>query len=288
MSKYNEVMDKVKVTDDMRKRILQNIENADTSNVTSFEVVKKKKENKIVPFIRRYGALAAMFAVVLVGAYAVFGTVGRHEMGSSAPAGSYEMAETATMTESATEEAMIDAAPEAAMEAPAAPAAGSDKAKSEINSTPMPAMEAMEEADEMEEDSDSAFEVTATEFASALELSENTGAEIYDIESLLARSAETHYLGYENGMAEISYLVDGDSVSLKAVASANFDEFFVEGDVVSEKAVGDYTVTLWGEGKTVKTALWNTENQYYYLSSDNGMTEDEMTELVSEVMEKGR
>lgn len=59
--KYDEVMDKIQVTPEMRRRILSNIEDMDFS---------EKKLAKVIrfPHIRRVAAIAACLAVVLVGA----------------------------------------------------------------------------------------------------------------------------------------------------------------------------------------------------------------------------
>lgn len=66
MNKYQRVMEHVKVDDDMRKRILQNVEN------------ELSKESKVVQFgrgtisqIRKHAGMAAMFAILLLGAFAV-------------------------------------------------------------------------------------------------------------------------------------------------------------------------------------------------------------------------
>lgn len=57
--KYEEIMEKVVVTDEMRRRILQNIRGADV-----------KPHAKVIRFPRwkRYAAIAACFAVLLIGA----------------------------------------------------------------------------------------------------------------------------------------------------------------------------------------------------------------------------
>jgi hypothetical protein len=66
LNKYQRVMEHVKVDDDMRKRILQNVEN------------ELSKESKVVQFgrgtisqIRKHAGMAAMFAILLLGAFAV-------------------------------------------------------------------------------------------------------------------------------------------------------------------------------------------------------------------------
>jgi hypothetical protein len=59
--KYNEAMEHIEVTPEMRSRILDNIENMDFAEKKQAEIVR-------FPNIKRYAMLAACFAVMLVGA----------------------------------------------------------------------------------------------------------------------------------------------------------------------------------------------------------------------------
>ena len=296
MSKYNEVMDKVKVTDDMKKRILQNIENAEDSNVTSFEEVKKKKENKIVPIIKRYGAVAAMFAVVLVGAYAVFGNVAKHEMESSAPAGSYEMAESTTMTESATEsamevaetdEAVMEEAEEDAMEAPATPAVGNDNAMYEAQSAPIKDVSGSK-AESV------AVNSKILEFASAKELSAEAGEEIKDIESLLRKSSENHYILYDNGMMEIDYFIDGGNIYYRKSTEEAATEYansgrsgeYIDYSRTVKKTIAGTEVTLKGTEDTYNVAGWTKDGWVYSFIHQKGLDDAAMTTVLGEIIEQ--
>ncbi len=108
MNKYQRVMEHVKVDDDMRKRILQNVE------------AEIAKESKVVQFgrgtisqIRKHAGMAAMFAILLLGAFAVARITGGITH-TSAPS----MSDTA-MEAPAEEPLMEDAATETAVEAPA-------------------------------------------------------------------------------------------------------------------------------------------------------------------------
>ena len=70
MSKYQEVMNHIEVDDEMKKRILQNVQN-------KLEEAPKAEAPvaKVVPF-RKYAAIAATFAVLLLGSYAVMQATG--------------------------------------------------------------------------------------------------------------------------------------------------------------------------------------------------------------------
>ena len=75
MSKYQEVMNHIEVDDEMKKRILQNVqsklEEAPEADIPKADIPKAK----VVPF-RKYAAIAATFAVLLLGSYAVMQVTG--------------------------------------------------------------------------------------------------------------------------------------------------------------------------------------------------------------------
>lgn len=118
MSKYQEVMDHIKVDEEMKKRILQNVEKK--LEEAPQEVVAPKP--KVVPF-KRYAAIAATFTVLLVGSYAVMQATGGIG-GTNSSTSVYEpvMEEAASMAEEPSYEApaMEAEADDAAFEAPAA------------------------------------------------------------------------------------------------------------------------------------------------------------------------
>ena len=113
MSKYQEVMDHIKVDDEMKKRILQNVEKQLEEAPKEIDIPK----SKVVPF-RRYAAIAATFAVLLLGSYAVSQITGGITNTSSSTS-LYEPAMDAASEAPAMEEAASEApAMEEAAEAP--------------------------------------------------------------------------------------------------------------------------------------------------------------------------
>lgn len=93
MSKYNEIMQKVRVDDDMKTRILNNIEKEFESKKSS---VRHQDKKRLFEF-RRYAAIAAAFAVVAVGTYAVMQNGGMRESAPmEAPASESQQMDTAT------------------------------------------------------------------------------------------------------------------------------------------------------------------------------------------------
>ena len=90
MSKYQEVMDHIKVDDEMKKRILQNVEKQLEEAPKEVDTPKAK----VVPF-RRYAAIAATIAVLLLGSYAVSQVTGGITNTSTAPSEAPAMMEEA-------------------------------------------------------------------------------------------------------------------------------------------------------------------------------------------------
>ncbi len=161
MNKYQRVMEHVKVDDEMKKRILQNVEKELNSGEDKArdQVVKT---SKVVPFrqrfgdgIKKYGAMVAMLAILLVGTVAVIRITGgvsntsapsmsdsAMEAPAAAPAeeaAEVEMAEPAT-NEDMAESPVYDseATAEPAVEEPAEPSqhVGSAKTEGELSETP--------------------------------------------------------------------------------------------------------------------------------------------------------
>ena len=119
MSKYNEIMEHIEVSDEMRSRILKNIEEqakaADQGPIfkdssesepdtekKDFDGEKKDKPDtaKIIKFVTSFAAKAAVFALVAAGAYGVIRTVGLKNT-STMESATYQEAATAEETETA-------------------------------------------------------------------------------------------------------------------------------------------------------------------------------------------
>ena len=136
MNKYQRVMEHVKVDDEMKKRILQNLEKELESGEDKARA-QDAKTSKVVPFrqrlvegIKKHGTMVAMLAILLVGTAAVIRITGgvsntsapsMSDSAMEAPAAAedayYESAETAT--EEAAEPAATESPYEEAAEAPA-------------------------------------------------------------------------------------------------------------------------------------------------------------------------
>lgn len=145
MSKYQDIMNKIEVTDKMKSRILQNIEKEMSE---SAEAAKHEEAGRDGSKIRRfdfkkYMPMAAALAVFVLSTYLIFNVIPHKQAATStAPmsdsAVMYEATETESATEAAVEEAAeAEMATESAVEAPMAEGEAMEEA--------MPATEAAEE-----------------------------------------------------------------------------------------------------------------------------------------------
>ena len=254
LNKYNEIMENVKVTEDMRKRILDNVEKeASLSSDKADSVPNNKKSGTKIVHFRQYGKIAAALALLVAGfgiSSLVLDRFGVKNMETSAPASDSAMEYAMEATESAE-------APEVYEEMDSAESTGmyndtniktesiegeavlesadnskaesiSDYAEESEAATEEPMEEAAAEfaAEDSASGSDSrksdkdALTVDAirevTEYTSAKELSSESGIEIADISSLKDASDESIYTYYYNlDMVEIMYLIDGDKITYR-------------------------------------------------------------------------
>ncbi len=116
MSKYNDLMNKIEVTEEMKSRILHNIENElDSSDFhgkknLDFSDAQKRRAGRSATF-KRYGMMAATFAVLLIGAASVMKYTGGSNMTSTSP--SYDASPSYSETMEAADEAPMAVAEEA-------------------------------------------------------------------------------------------------------------------------------------------------------------------------------
>ncbi len=154
-------MDHIKVDNEMKKRILQNVEKQLEEAPKEVDIPK----SKVVPF-RRYAAIAATFAVLLLGSYAVSQVTGGITNTSSSTS-LYEPAMDAASEAPAMEEAAEAPAMEEAAEAPAMEEAAEAPAmEAETETAAEPTYSNKNEAPVKAEDS---AQVNAPEQAEALE-----------------------------------------------------------------------------------------------------------------------
>ncbi|MCR5403142.1 MAG: hypothetical protein K6E91_04885 [Butyrivibrio sp.] len=101
MSKYNKIMERVRVDEEMKSRILENLER-ECDKAPS----KVRGASPLRRYIARYGAIAAVFAILFIGTYAVLhnGGIVKNHAGNELSAPEAESAQMPSMDNTAMEE----------------------------------------------------------------------------------------------------------------------------------------------------------------------------------------
>ena len=125
-----------------------------------------------------------------------------------------------------------------------------------------------------------------TEWASAEELSEKVGFLVEDISTWKEQSEETTYLA-EWGMAEIQYLVDGQTISYRKSQPAGEDNSGVYETYESERTetVDGYEYTIKGNGDTCSLILWEDEDYSYSIYFEEAVPVEQAEKIVVELAE---
>lgn len=203
MSKYDEIMKKIVVTAEMKKRILSNIDKSDL-----------RADKKIIPFYsyRKFLSIAACFAVMLIGAITI-----------------------PKLLDMGTPQDPVDTAE-------------------------------IVEVDTIEE------------------LSQSVGFDIKDLVSLPFETTETIYTNYGNGLAEIAYI--GESQTLYYRKSLGTDDNSGDYNIYDselEIVVQDISITLKGNNDLFLLAVWTDGKYAYSISLTEGISKDSFTSLISEI-----
>jgi hypothetical protein len=157
-------MDHIKVDDEMKKRILQNVEKQLEEAPKEVDIPK----SKVVPF-RRYAAIAATFAVLLLGSYAVSQVTGGITNTSSSTS-LYEPAmDAASEAPAMMEEAASDSEAPVMEEAAEAPATENAASETAAEAPVMDAEPTYNSKNEAPVIADNSAQVNAPEQAEALE-----------------------------------------------------------------------------------------------------------------------
>lgn len=125
-----------------------------------------------------------------------------------------------------------------------------------------------------------------TEWTSAEELSEKVGFPVEDISSLKEEAEETTYLA-EWGMAEIRYLVDGQTISYRKSQPAGEDNSGVYKTYEFERTgtVDGHEYTLKGNGDTCSLILWEDEDYSYSIYFEKAVSVEQAEKLEVELAE---
>lgn len=258
LRKYQEVMERLTVSDELRERTL----NAVQKGVRAQQ--RRKKVLRFAPL-----AAAAVLALVLLPMGGMLLRPTNRGMSSAAlTAGNAtdEAPEAAVETQGNAEEAdQGDAAQkEIAFEADAAPE--EDTAAGTV-----------EEAAEEEK----AVVYATEELSSVQELAERTGVDIRELTNLPFAPTQTQYTAYSDALAEIRYFAGEKEICYRKSAGAedNSGDYTDYADTQTISLAGQ-SVTLKGDGKSVSLAQWSDGTWSCSIAADPAISQEEMTALV--------
>ncbi|WP_042256566.1 DUF4367 domain-containing protein [Butyrivibrio proteoclasticus] len=260
MGKYNDVMNKIEVTEEMRSRILQNIADEfkdEEFKDEEFKAEKSKGEDAIVrdlesdndntidfKSIIRYAGLAAAAVILFVGGAVVFGSRGNGLM------------KTTTMSEVAMEVA--------------------HEAAADLHH---------ETADDVKQENE-LIKGSWVKYDSVQKLSKVAGAEFSEIEYLSSISSETDYYLDGETTATIVYDVTGNQITVRETKLADVAKTggaFAEDQTPQQITIDGVDVRLYGTEDGFDTAIWVINEIEYTLESVEKISLDEMTELMNNI-----
>ncbi|WP_155829739.1 hypothetical protein [Butyrivibrio sp. AC2005] len=266
MIKYNEVMENIKVTDEMRRRILTNIEKEIGAELekqgvhNTSEVIDKSNNsytrkntsgNKIIQIISRYGSMVAIFVLVIAGTYAFVKNIGLNE---TAPG----MDNTSSYEQSTSEMPI------------------------EINPIDKTIMNSDNTGDISNDIKENDALTDAQIFDSVSELSGELGFEITDID-ILAKDAESIDYYKSNDAGIIKYTTANDVITYSISPTNDYakgrEEIVAEESFETEKVINT-DVKLYGKENVYKLVSWQNDGLWYVLESQNGIRKEEIIHLV--------
>ena len=305
MSKYNEVMEKVKVSKDMRDRILSGVEKELKQDAKSIapvtETTDKKHFSKIVE-LRRYAGIAAAFVILFVGAAAVL-KIRSLDMTTSAEM----MVEEASMVNHDTHKEVTSGAAPAMAETDAAEptdAEATTEAEAIEAETPILSQDSTYTKGEKNDAATATYDETHAltngkaasierkEFSSLLKLNAETGVTFKEIQYLDSFSSSKDYYLYDGKIGVINYDVEGNTVTVRQMSTEfgkSIPDKYIESVIERQnsKAItaGGKSVTISGKDDLYTVAEWSDDELVFQLESTDALTLQDMKELMEQVLE---
>lgn len=245
LNKYQEVMERLTVTPELRARTLKAVEQG----------VKRSRKPKLLRLMPLAAAAVLVLALLPMSTQLLRRT-------SEAPAAGTVM-----------EQAAEDAAPqeEAGVMEQDANAAG--EAAPGLQSV---AKGASPEAAETEE----AAVLAPQEVPSAAELEQQTGIKVPELTNLPFEAESVTYTAYDN-LAELTYEGAGRTLCWRVSAGTEDNSGdYTDYARVEEQTIAGHRVTVKGNDDGVALALWSDGEQSYSLSAEPELTQEELTALL--------
>lgn len=295
MNKYSEAMENIKVTDEMRSRILRNValsleksrdnEEGDKPAEEPKEAASVENSSNVTGFkpVRRISKAAWIAPVGLTAAAALVLVIVRPWSGSSLMSGGSQKAATdyeAVMSEEASMEYNYDTVAE------------TTEAAEEYDDYPVyddePTAEAGTWAEEETKDNSEGIEgmvFDATEFPSVREMSDAIGFEVNDISEVPFEATEVIYRVISGKLAEIVYIGDGDKLTIRKSAgdednSGDYNEYTLDEPIEIE----GNKIDILGFEEGYYLVTWYDGEYFHSIRSDSPQTADKMKEIISDLI----
>ena len=295
MNKYSEAMENIKVTDEMRSRILRNValslekgsdnEEGDKPAEEPKEAASVENSSNVTGFkpVRRISKAAWIASVGLTAAAALVLVIVRPWSGSSLMSGGSQKAATdyeAVMSEEASMENNYDTVAEVT------------EAAEEYDDYPVyddePAAEAGAWAEEETKDNSEGIEgmvFDAAEFPSVREMSDAIGFEVNDISVVPFEATEVIYRVISGKLAEIVYIGDGDKLTIRKSAgeednSGDYNEYTLDEPIEIE----GNKIDILGFEEGYYLVTWYDGEYFHSIRSDSPQTADKMKEIISDLI----
>lgn len=261
MTRYEEIMDQIVVTDEMRDRILNKID---------WQLRRGGGKRRRTQPARMWLPMVAAAAVLLVVCGVAFNQFGSRNAatGTGEVALSTESMETTDKARVAEEETAVTSAADE--------------------------MDGVAVDSDVAADSDAAEGTQAAaiyapeEYNSAAELSEAVGFEVKDLTTVPFAIASIEYYAIDTDFAEIDVHSMGSVSNLcyrKSVGTEDNSGDYNTYSVVVDAAIGEYPLTLSGDEQAFYLATWTDGTYAYSIGVTGGCTENELRGMVEEVMQ---
>lgn len=123
-----------------------------------------------------------------------------------------------------------------------------------------------------------------TEFATAKELSQTVGFEVTDLSGLPITVEHTTYLSFGQELAQIEYTDGNQTITFrKSAGSEDNSGDYTAYSITEIQKINSDTVTLKGEKEKYHLAIWEKDGFSYSLHFTNGITSDEMQNLIAKI-----
>lgn len=308
MRKYNEVMEHIRVTEEMRERILGKIEEEELTvqseeKQTDSSQGRKTEKKLPVPFrkYQKYMSVAAAFMILVIAAVLIPKVTmktfdpaesGEHVQQSSESNLKGAASQSGGQAENSLEGAVSQSGGQENVEG----SGNQDVRQENLEGSTEPGSKQTEQQEGLTESAElqgaAAGYAGIVEAESAATLSEELGFPVADIEHLPYSVDEVIYSNYFGDMAEIEYHGASDTLTYRKAGVTGEEAYDSDISGVYENwpeekqiTIQNSSVTLKGNESGWQIAAWTVDGFAFALYDRQGLTEEEMTSIIKELTE---